>query len=272
MVRSLPILFLLGMIVSQASGKPEQTGSYTSLNGLHMYYEIHGSGTPVVLIHGGFSTIGSTFGRVLPEFAKMHQVIAVELQAHGHTLDIDRPLSFEQDADDVAVLLQQLKVRKANIIGFSHGGTTALQITIRHPDLVNKLVLLSATYKRSGTQPGVFEALQGASLDKPMPQPLKDAYLKANPDPTGLQKMFDRDVARTIAFKDVSDEQIKAIQSPALVITAMMLILPVPNMCSSWRARYRTRGWRFCPALMANISEKSVPRIKIAKCPFWLRR
>jgi pimeloyl-ACP methyl ester carboxylesterase len=218
MVRSSPILFLLGIIVSQASGKPEQTGSYASVNGLHMYYEIHGSGPPVVLIHGGFSTIESTFGRILPEFAKMHQVIAMELQAHGHTLDIDRPLSFEQDADDVAALLEQLKVRKANIIGFSNGGTTALQIAIRHPDLVNKLVLLSATYKRSGTQPGVFEALQDASLDKTMPQPLKEAYLKANPDPTGLQKMFDRDVARTIAFKDISDAQIKTIQSPALVI------------------------------------------------------
>jgi pimeloyl-ACP methyl ester carboxylesterase len=142
------------------------------------------------------------------------------LQAHGHTLDIDRPLSFEQDADDVAGLLKLLKIDKADIMGFSNGGTTALQIAIRHPQLVNKLVLLSATRKRSGMQPGFFEGFKDASLEKMMPQPLKDAYLKSNPDPKGLQTMFDRDVARMVAFKDISDAQIKAIQAPALVVNA----------------------------------------------------
>jgi pimeloyl-ACP methyl ester carboxylesterase len=196
----------------------EGSGHYASVDGLRMYYEIHGAGRPLVLIHGGGSTIESTFGRVLPEFAKTHRVIAVELQAHGHTLDIDRPLSFEQDADDVAALLKQLKIEKTDIIGFSNGGTTALQIAIRHPELVNKLVLASTTFKREGMQPGFFEGFRDISLEKSMPQPLKEAYLKANPDPKGLQKMFDRDVARMVAFKDISDAQIKAIQAPAFVI------------------------------------------------------
>ena len=169
------------------------------------------------MIHGGGSTIVSSFGRILPELAKTHQVIAVELQAHGHTLDIDRPLSFEQDADDVAALLKQLHIEKADIMGFSNGGTTALQIAIRHPELVNKLVLAAATYKRDGMQPGFFEGFQKASLDK-MPQPPKDAYLQANPDPKGLQTMFQRDVARMVAFKDISDADIRAIQAPALII------------------------------------------------------
>jgi pimeloyl-ACP methyl ester carboxylesterase len=171
-----------------------------------------------VVIHGGGSTIETTYGRVLPEFAKQYQVIAVELQAHGHTLDIDRPLSFEQDADDVATLLKQLKIEKADIMGFSNGGTTALQIAIRHSELVNKLVLLSATFKRSGMQSGFFEGFQNASLETSMPQPLKDAYLKANPDPKGLKRMFDRDVAKMAGFKDISDAQIKAIEAPTLVI------------------------------------------------------
>src|SRR5262249_8689239 len=140
------------------------------------------------------------------------------LQAHGHTLDIERPLSFEQDADDVAALLKQLKIDNADIIGFSFGATTALQIAIRHPGLVNKLVLLSATYKRSGTQPGVLESFQNATLEKLIPQPLKEAYLKANPDREGLQRMFDRDVARIVAFKDIADAQIKSIQARTLVI------------------------------------------------------
>ncbi len=93
-----------------SSMSAKQTGRYAAVNGLKMYYEIHGSGQPLVLIHGGGSTIESTFGRILPDLARTHQVIAVELQAHGHTLDIDRPLSFEQDAADVAALLRQLHI------------------------------------------------------------------------------------------------------------------------------------------------------------------
>jgi pimeloyl-ACP methyl ester carboxylesterase len=194
-----------------------QTGRYATVNGLKMYYEIHGSGRPLVLLHGGGSTIMSTFGHVLPELAKKHQVIAVELQAHGHTPDIDRPLSFEQDADDVAALLEQLTVEKADLMGFSNGGTTCLQIALRHPERVNKLVLASTTYKRDGMQPGFWEGMRNPSLED-MPRRLKEAYLEANPDPKGLRAMFDRDVARMVAFKDISDADIQAIQAPALVI------------------------------------------------------
>ena len=195
----------------------ESAGRYAAVNGLNMYYEIHGSGHALVLVHGGGSTINSTFGRVLPVLAKTHQVIAVELQAHGHTKDVDRPLSFEQDADDVAALLKQLGVKKADFLGFSNGATTCIQIAIRYPKLVNKLVLASATYKRSGMPPGFFEGFKNASL-KMMPRPLQEAYLKANPDPKGLQSMFDRDVARMAAFKDISDGEIKSIQAPTLVL------------------------------------------------------
>ena len=170
-----------------------------------------------MLLHGGGSTIMSTFGRILPELAKKHQVIAVELQAHGHTPDIDRPLSFEQDADDVAALLKQLGIEKTDLMGFSNGGTTCLQIALRHPERVNKLVLASATYKRDGMQPGFWEGMQNASLED-MPRPLKEAYLEASPDSDGLRAMFDRDVARMMAFRDISDADIHAIRAPALVI------------------------------------------------------
>jgi pimeloyl-ACP methyl ester carboxylesterase len=195
----------------------EPAGHYATVNGLNMYYETHGSGRPLVLLHGGGSTIESTFGRILPDLARTRQVIAVELQAHGHTKDIDRPLSFEQDADDVAALLKHLHIDRADFMGFSNGGTTCLQIAIRHPKLVNKLVLASATYKRDGMQPGFFDGFKGATLEM-MPPPLREAYLKANPDPKGLRAMFDRDVARMVAFKDISDTQIKGIQAPALVL------------------------------------------------------
>jgi len=195
----------------------QQAGHYAQVNGLKMYYEIHGSGRPLVLLHGGGSTIQSTFGRILPELAGTQQVIAVELQAHGRTADRDRPLSFEQDADDVAALLAQLHIEKADIMGFSNGATTTLQIAIRHPRLVNKLVLIAAAYKRDGLQPGFFEGFPHATLEN-MPKPLQEAFLAVNPNPKGLQTMFNRDVERMTAFKDIPDADIKGIQVPALVI------------------------------------------------------
>lgn len=201
----------------QLSAQQEQTGHYAAINGLQLYYELHGSGYPLVLLHGGGSTIQSNYGRILPALAQNHRVIAVELQAHGHTRDIDRPMTFEQDADDVAALLQHLHIDKADIMGFSNGGTTALQVAIRHPERVNKLVLVAALYKRDGMPPGFFEGMQQATLEQ-VPKPLQEAYLAANPDPKGLQAMFDRDSRRMINFKDISEADIKAITAPALVI------------------------------------------------------
>lgn len=192
-------------------------GQYASINGLNLYYELHGSGRPLVLLHGGGSTFESSFGRIWPDLAKTHRVIGIELQAHGHTPDIDRPLSFGQDADDVAALLDRLAIEKADVLGFSNGGTTALQIAIRHPRIVNKLVLASATYRRDGMQPGFFDGFDGAKLEM-MPEALQQAYLKANPDSKGLRRMFERDVARMKDFTDIPDAVIRAIGASALVI------------------------------------------------------
>lgn len=204
---------------TEMSAQQKPAGQYASVNGLKLYYEIHGKGYPLVLLHGGGSTIESTFGRILPDLAKNHKVIAIELQAHGRTKDIDRPLSFEQDADDVAALLIQLQIDKADIMGFSNGGTTSLQIAIRHPKLVNKLVLASALYKRTGMMAGFFEGMQHVTIEQ-MPSQLKEAFLKVNPDPKGLQAMFDRDATRMRNFKDIPDAALEGIQAPALVINA----------------------------------------------------
>jgi len=203
-------------LVSEQGGA---AGRVATVNGLAMYYEVHGAGRPLVLIHGGGSTILSNFGRLLPELARSRQVLAVELQAHGHTPDRDRPLRFEQDADDVAALLGHLGIDRADFLGFSNGGTTCLRIAIRHPERVNKLVLASTTYRRDGMQPGFFEGMAQVTLAQ-MPPPLQVAYLEANPDPSGLQAMFDRDVARMVAFEDIPDVEIQGIQAPALVLNA----------------------------------------------------
>jgi pimeloyl-ACP methyl ester carboxylesterase len=195
----------------------QSNGKYATVNGLKMYYEVYGNGFPLVLIHGGGSTIGTTFGRILPSLAKTHKVIAVELQAHGHTADIDRPLSFEQDADDVAGLLKQLHISKTDIFGFSNGASTTIEIAIRHPELVNKIIVASIFYKKDGAYPWFWDMMAHPTFEQ-MPQPLKDAYLQINPDTNALYTMYKRDVARMQSFKDIKEEDIKAIKAPALII------------------------------------------------------
>lgn len=194
------------------------TGQYASINGLKLYYEVHGTGFPLVLIHGGGSTIGTTWGRMLPLLAQTHQVIAVEMQAHGHTADIDRPLSFTQDADDIAALLKQLHIAKADIFGFSNGASTTLEVAIRHPQLVNKIIVASTFYKKTGAQPWFFPMMAKASFDE-MPQPFKEAFLEINPGKQdALYAMFKRDVARMQNFPEIKEADIKGIKAPALII------------------------------------------------------
>ncbi len=193
------------------------TKGYAPVNGLKMYYEIHGTGKPLVLVHGGGSTITTTFGQVLSQFAKSRRVIAVEVQAHGHTADIDRELSFEQDADDIAALMRHLNIEKTDIFGFSNGGSTAMQLAIRHPSLVRKAIVGSSFYKRAGIYPEVWSFIQQGALDN-MPQPLKDAYLKINNDQRGLSAMHNKDRQRMLDFKDWPAEALRSIQAPTLLL------------------------------------------------------
>ncbi|MBC7775432.1 MAG: alpha/beta hydrolase [Phycisphaerae bacterium] len=197
--------------------KQDSVSGYATVNGLKMYYEMHGTGTPLVLIHGGGSTIQTTFGRVLSLFANTHKVIAVEMQAHGHTADIDRLLTFEQDADDIAALLKQLNIEKADIFGFSNGASTTLQFAIRHPELTNKIVVASTFYKKSGAPDWFWEMMNKPTFEG-MPQIYKDAFLKINVDTNALHRMYERDVARMQSFPNISDEQMKSIKAPALII------------------------------------------------------
>jgi pimeloyl-ACP methyl ester carboxylesterase len=140
-------------------GVERKTGSYADVNGLKMYYEIHGAGKPVVLLHGGADAI-EMFGEVLlPLLSENRQVIGVDLQAHGRTADINRPLSYEMMADDVAALIKHLRLEKADVMGYSLGGGVALRTAIQHPELVRKLVLVSTAYRRNGWYPEVLAAM-----------------------------------------------------------------------------------------------------------------
>jgi pimeloyl-ACP methyl ester carboxylesterase len=199
------------------SSTPIHAG-YANVNGLRMYYEQHGAqGFPLVLVHGGGSTITTTFGRILPLLARTHRVIAVEVQAHGHTRDIDRPFTFTQDADDIAALLDTLHVAQADVFGFSNGGTTALQVGIRHPAKVRKLIIASANFTRAGMIDGFWDGMMKATFAE-MPQVYKDELRKIDPSDAAVHALFERDAKRMQGFVDIPEASIKGIEAPTLVV------------------------------------------------------
>ncbi|HET7618649.1 MAG TPA: alpha/beta hydrolase [Gemmatimonadaceae bacterium] len=190
------------------------------VDGIQIYYEIHGrhDGIPLVLLHGGGSTIESNYGRMIPFLARTRRVIAMEEQGHGRTSDRDQPVTFERSADDVAGLMRHLGVSQADLLGFSNGASVALQVAIRHPSLVRRLVFASSFTKRAGAQPQLWELIAHADIAN-MPQALKDAFLAVTPDPARLKTMHDKDVARMVHFADVPDEAVRAVRAPTLIIT-----------------------------------------------------
>jgi pimeloyl-ACP methyl ester carboxylesterase len=159
-----------------------QRGNYARVNGLDLYYELHGSGQPLVVLPGSFWTI-EAMGEVVPQLATTRRVIAVELQGHGHTADIDRPLSYESMADDIAALIASLGLEQVDLFGYSLGGGVALQTAIRHPEVVRKLALASTAFKRDGWYPEDLAAMSAISAEAFAGTPIHDAYLKTSPVP-----------------------------------------------------------------------------------------
>ena len=184
----------------------ETKGSYAPVNGLDMYYEIHGTGQPLVLLPGGFMTI-EAMGSLVPSLAQTRQVIAVELQGHGHTADIDRPLSFELMADDIAALIKHLGLEQADIFGYSLGGGVALQTAIRHPEVVRKLALASTPFKRDGWYPEVLAGMAAINAEVFAGTPIHEAW------PAVVAKM------RQLLTEDYDwAEGVAALKTPVLIL------------------------------------------------------
>lgn len=196
----------------------ERRGNYVSVNGLNVYYEIHGTGLPLVVLHGAFSAIGTSFGNVLPELAKNRQVIAFEMQAHGRTTDIDRPLSMEQMADDTVAALQQLGIENADFFGYSMGAGIALQVAIRHPEVVRKLVLASVIYKLDGLHPGLMEGLAEMKPEMMYGSPWHEEYMRIAPRPEDFATLFAKKTQMDREVRDLPAETIEAIDAPTLLI------------------------------------------------------
>jgi pimeloyl-ACP methyl ester carboxylesterase len=185
---------------------------------LELYHEIHGTGRPLVLLHGAMSTIETSFGAVLPAFAESRQVIAIEQQGHGRTPDVDRPLSYEQMAEDTAALLRQLGIEQADVYGYSMGAGIALEMAIRHPELLGKIAVASLAYSRAGFHPGLAEAIDEVTAEDLAGSVFEQAYMKVAPDPSEWPTLVAKCNALDRVFEGWSDDEIASIAAPALVI------------------------------------------------------
>ena len=197
------------------------TGSYADINGLHLYYEIHGSGRPLVLLHGGLMS-GETFGPVLPALAGSHQVIVPDLQGHGRTADIDRPIDMSLMADDIAALIDQLGLDRPDIVGYSLGGGVAMHVAFKYPAKIRKLVAVSANIKRSAIYPEMLAQqaqVSGAAAEFMKDTPMFQLYQRVAPRPEEFPRLLDKIGAAMAPDFDFSNE-VRRLQVPTLIVAA----------------------------------------------------
>src|SRR6516165_6476711 len=205
------IAFLLMMLMpASVSAQQKPTTGYATVNGVKMYYEVHGSGEPVVLLHGAFMTITNNWNGWIGELSKTRKVIAIEMQGHGRTADIKRDFSDENLADDVAALLDHLKIPRADLIGYSMGGAVAMQCAIRHPAKVRKVVVISSMLRRDGAVKEGVDALANLSADVFKGSPIEADYKKLSPTPNDFPKFVKRLLASSSKGDDIGADQLKA--------------------------------------------------------------
>jgi pimeloyl-ACP methyl ester carboxylesterase len=208
------MLIFLG---STAAAQEPKTG-YAPVNGLKMYYEIHGQGDPVVLLHGAFMTITNNWTEMIAQLSKGRQVIAVEMQGHGRTADINRDFSYENLADDIAALLDYLKIKQADVLGYSMGGGVAMQLAIRHPERVRKVVSISAVYRSDGFVKEGIEALPRLEARMFIGSPIETEYKKLSPTPDQFETFVKHVVQLASKPYNFGAEGLKATKAPMLFV------------------------------------------------------
>jgi pimeloyl-ACP methyl ester carboxylesterase len=201
-----------------ASAQQKPTTGYAPVNGINMYYEVHGDGEPVVLLHGAFMTITNNWAGWIGELSKTRKVIAVEMQGHGRTADIPRDITSENLADDVAALLDHLKIARADVMGYSMGGAVAMQCAIRHPDKVHKVVVISSVFRRDGMVKEAVEALPKLTADAFKGSPIEAEYKKLSPTPDDFPNFVKRVLATPSKGHEVSADMLKATTAPMFFI------------------------------------------------------
>jgi pimeloyl-ACP methyl ester carboxylesterase len=212
-----PVLIALTSLLMSSTMTDAQTSTHrVNVRGMHMYYEVSGSGDPLIVLHGAYMNIPS-MGEIIPKLARTHRVYALELQGHGRTTDIDRPITYENLADDVAAFMDAVRLTKADVFGYSMGAAAGLQLAIRHPAKVNKLVAASAGYDHDGWQPEFKALIPQLTVEMMLQMPFAEEYRKLAPNPNGFPEL----VRKLIALEKEPmawGEQVKALQTPVLII------------------------------------------------------
>ena len=211
-------MFLTTIFSGVVSAQQKPTTGYAPVNGLKMYYEIHGTGDPVVMLHGAFMAITDDWRVWISELSKTRKVIAVEMQGHGRTADIKRDLSYENLSDDVAGLLDYLKIERADLIGYSLGGGVAMQCAIRHPEKVRKVVSISAPYARDGWVKEANDALANLTWELFKGSPMEAEYKKLSPTPDKFPDLVNHIKATALKPYDFGADKLKATKAPMLFI------------------------------------------------------
>jgi pimeloyl-ACP methyl ester carboxylesterase len=222
-------------------------GKYADVNGIKLYYEIHGTGRPLVLLHGGLGA-GSMYGENISVLAKNHQVILVDLQGHGRTADIDRPMTLEAMADDIGALLAHLKIPQADVMGYSLGGGVALQVGVRHPEMVRKLVLVSTALRSEGFYPELRvmqKGVSGAVADQMKGTPMYELYMTVAPRKQDFPRLLDKIGTFMKQEYDVSS-QFAALKMPVLFMIGDADMIPPSHAVEAFALRdggKRDGGW-----------------------------
>ena len=217
-MRTAAFLLMTLAAANAAAQQNQPITGYAPVNGVNMYYEIHGSGEPVVLLHGAFMTITNNWDGWIGELSKTRKVIAVEMQGHGRTADVPRDITYANLADDVAGLLDYLKIPRADLIGYSMGGTVAMECAIRHPDKVRKAVIISSTFRSDGMVPGAAEAIRNLTADDFKGSPIEIEYKKLSPTPDDFPKFVQRLAAQASKGYDLGADNLKATTAPMFFI------------------------------------------------------
>jgi pimeloyl-ACP methyl ester carboxylesterase len=209
------------IVTTDQTVNAEGTGRYADVNGLHMYYEIHGSGRPLILLHGGLGS-GEMFGPILPTLAEHHQVIAVDLQGHGRTADVERPIDISLMADDIVALVDLLGLDKPDVVGYSLGGGVALFTAVRYPDQVGRLVAASVYLRPDAVDPQIRAQqgqFSGAAADYMKDTPMYELYQRVAPRPEDFPRLLDKIGAAMAGDFDCS-KQVRSLQVPTMLVAA----------------------------------------------------
>jgi pimeloyl-ACP methyl ester carboxylesterase len=235
------------MTATQWSAESAGSGRYADVNGINLYYETHGTGRPMVLLHGGLGS-GEMFGAILPTLADRHQVILVDLQGHGRTADIDRPLDVRLMAGDVAALIDHLGLHKPDVVGYSLGGGVAFQVAIKYPEKVGRLVSASANIRRDAIYPEMLEQqgqVNAAAAEFLKDTPMYELYHRVAPRPEDFPRLLDK-IGESMAKDFDFTEEIRGLQVPTLVMAADADMAPPSHYVEVFHlldGGHRDGGW-----------------------------